>query len=143
MCQTIRAIRSGAGKNRAGGCFQRHLAYQLLLELSVQSPGAVAGQGNGRLRPGPGECAEGGEDSFPVSRIGHDDAAGALMDHGLPGPGLSLQPGFQQIRLADRHAFLTSRRRIRPPGSRVRWLLSCKSPFMKKGAVFRAPFRSF
>ena len=94
------------GQKQGSGCFHRHLAYQLLLELSVQSPSAVAGQSDRRLRPGPGERAEGGEDSFPVSRIGHDDAAGALMDHGLPGPGLSLQPGFQQIRLADRHVFL-------------------------------------
>ena len=96
------------GRQKQGsGCFHRHLAHQFLLELSVQSPGAVAGQGNGRLRPGPGERAEGGEDSFPISLIGHDGTAGALMNHGLPGPGLSPQPGFQQIRLADCHVFLS------------------------------------
>ena len=147
MCQTTRAIRSGAGKNRVAAAFISHLTHQFLLELPVQSPGAVVGQGDGCLRPGPGERAEGGEDRFPVSRIGHDDAAGALMNHGLPGPGLALQPGFQQVRLADGHVFLPEPQTHPAPALVYDGRSHSKSPSHRKreplvrlpSAVFRPP----
>ncbi|CAN4028580.1 Zinc-ribbon domain-containing protein, partial [Dysosmobacter welbionis] len=83
-----------------------HLAYQFFLERPVQLPGAVAGERDPLLRAGPGKPGEAGEHRLPLPCIGQDDAAGALMDHGLTGPGLTPQPGFQQIRLAEGHGFL-------------------------------------
>ena len=35
------------GQKQGSGCFHRHLTHQFLLELPVQSPGAVVGQGDG------------------------------------------------------------------------------------------------
>ena len=65
------------------------------------------------------------------------------MDHGLPGPGLSLQPGFQQIRLANGYIFLAEPQTHPPPALMYDGCLHTKSLLMEKGSRFPAPFRNF
>ena len=96
----------GDGQKQGGRPFHQHFARQFFLKLPIQLPGAVPWERDGRLRSRPGKRAEGGEHRLPIPLIGHNDTARALVNHGLPGPGLPLQPGFQQIRLAEGHSIL-------------------------------------
>ena len=85
-------------QKQAAGRLGQHLAHQFFLKCAVQRAGAVLRRVR-RVRPA--KAADGGQHGLPPAAVAQDDAAGPLVDGGLHGPGLGLEPGFQPVGLGQ------------------------------------------
>ena len=65
------------------------------------------------------------------------------MDHGFPRPGLTFQPGLQQVCLPESHLLLPEPQAHPTPTFVFDGRSHSKSLLMEKGSRLPAPFRSF
>ena len=115
MCQSMRAIRNGGGRNRVQAALHTTLVTSFSSNSRFSARVLWAGSDVVRSASCQEKCRISFSTAWRVPIVVQDDAAGSLVDGDLPAPGFSLNPCLQQICLSECHLFLPQPESDAPP----------------------------